>query len=632
MEGGGGGGGRPMGFKKKRASKNDKEDKETPTQKNLMQPIEYVGTPMDDFRWTPVPFDSKTFGASCNLMGIMSIEKIEGDEADKLLKKYEKSKQKLTNLKANGKGSNKGSADASGEEPARRKGKQAKQDEADESNESNQKKKKKKKIKKKPQHVDEADGAGEDKEDEQAEDDEQEGSEPGEGSEKSPNIADEDYDDQWEYEEWSSVMLRKCLVKALKGQGFDRPTPIQEAVIPAAMAKRRDIFGAAETGSGKTLAFALPMLQRILDSHNFSGIEAKERKLAGLVLSPTRELAIQVRDHIVAAARYTKIKVVAVVGGLSMQKQERQLGMHPHIVVGTPGRLWEQMRLGNKYLRELNMLLCLVIDEADRMMETGHFQELENILNLLPDLDPKAKQRREAKEREEDGGEEITSFQSSKGEQLHSQRHYRRQTMIFSATLIKDFKWRSTRKLKRKEQSRQESPADVRQQSIERLVERLQLPDEPAIIDLTPSGKVSDKVAQYRVECLALEKEARVYHFLLRHLEEGGGRAIIFINAIGEARRIANLLNLLRIRALLLHSGLQQRQRLKNLESFKQDPSSVLIATDVAARGLDIPQVELVLHFHVPKVPSLYIHRCGRTARGRAEEGMSILYVSPQEQ
>ncbi|EKX44561.1 hypothetical protein GUITHDRAFT_109675 [Guillardia theta CCMP2712] len=599
-----------MGFKRKRPNTQEKEKKEISTQKNLMQPIEYVETSLDEYGWKPVPFDSKTFGSSCNLMGIMSISKIEGDEAEKLLRKYEKSKEKLTKLQDKGKSTNKKAAPTPGEDPARRKGGQKKQEVANEARESSILKKKKKKKKRQQADV-AAGGPGEAVEGQGEEEEDHEGNEEVDVSEQTPKIADEDYDDQWEYEEWNCVMLRKCLVKALKEQGFEQPTAIQELVIPAAMAKRQDIFGAAETGSGKTLAFALPMLQRILDSHNFSGIDAKERKLAGLVLSPTRELAIQVRDHIVAAARFTKIKVVAVVGGLSMQKQQRQLAMHPHIVVGTPGRLWEQMRLGNEYLRELNMLLCLVIDEADRMMETGHFQELENILNLLPDLDPKAKQKRESNEEEEE--EEITSFQATKGSKLHAQRHYRRQTMIFSATLIKDIQWRSTKKVKRKEKRKQpETSADVRRQSIERLIDRLQLPEEPVIFDLTPSGKVSEKIAQYRVEWR--------------------GRAILFINAIGEARRIANLLNLLRIRAVLLHSGLQQRQRLKNLETFKQDASSVLIATDVAARGLDIPQVSVVLHFHVPKVPSLYIHRCGRTARGRAEEGMSIMYVTPQEQ
>jgi len=683
--------------------------------------------------WRPVKFDSKSLGSKCDFTGMLSIETIDGDEADELLrrlgkagaedgtaKKKKKQQKQQQQTDAAAAARKKGQVPEDAEQPPAKpkkiKAKAAADPSVQQPDSGADSKAEVTKKKKKRLRVDAGEGgeeaacaggtgaAGgerprkknktqkERKEEKRQRLEKQsqkraataatalagaegeDGEEGGEGGEGAAHAAarDEDFDDEFEYEEWGGTMLRKCLAKALHVQGFAVPTPIQEAVLPAALAKRRDIFGAAETGSGKTLAFALPMLQRILESGSFNGDRSgpgmEARQLSGLVLSPTRELALQVRDHIKAAARFTRIQCMALVGGLAVQKQQRLLQQRPHIIVGTPGRLWEQMRLGDEYLTTLHMLLCVVIDEADRMLEAGHFEELESILRALPMVDPNSKRRKQIREdngeeSEEEPVEAITSFMSTKSrEPSHTQRHYRRQTLVFSATLIRDVHWRKKSKdtKKRGKQGKggggkgahdkagkhvDESKLDgagLRKRSVERLMDQLDLPEEPFIIDLSPHGKVSEKIEQLRVECLALDKEIHIYRFLMRHFsarggkggvgEEEGGRVIIFVNAIGEARRLANLLSCLRIKTMLLHSGLQQRQRLKHLDSFKAIQQSVMVCTDIAARGLDIPAVEVVLHYHVPKVPAVYVHRCGRTARGAVLEGKSILFVSPQEQ
>lgn len=169
------------------------------------------------------------------------------------------------------------------------------------------------------------------------------------------------------------------IIKALIELKFTTPTEIQRLSIPSASHKC-DILGAAETGSGKTLAFGLPLIQSIqkelID-------EEKKTNLFGLILTPTRELAIQITKHLKAVAKYTSVKIACIIGGLALVKQERVLNSNPHIVVGTPGRIWELIQGGNEHLQKLMSLKYLVIDETDRMIEKGHFAEMEQILGTI---------------------------------------------------------------------------------------------------------------------------------------------------------------------------------------------------------------------------------------------------------
>ena len=233
---------------------------------------------------------------------------------------------------------------------------------------------------------------------------------------------------------WNGLGVPQNILKALAEKGFKSPTEIQSRTLAAAILGKKDILGAAETGSGKTLAFGIPMLAGIMElkkKNSRSGIRKPLTKkknvieeqeiqeedipmdtaidaaefdnsdeetpeggaLYGLVLTPTRELAVQVRDHLIAAAKYTGIKVAAIFGGLSLAKQERLLCKNPEIVVATPGRLWELYQQGNNHLRKLEDISFLAIDETDRMVEKGHFEELKSLLKIINENEEKKQSR-----------------------------------------------------------------------------------------------------------------------------------------------------------------------------------------------------------------------------------------------
>ncbi|XP_024532885.1 DEAD-box ATP-dependent RNA helicase 13 isoform X1 [Selaginella moellendorffii] len=405
--------------------------------------------------------------------------------------------------------------------------------------------------------------------------------------------------------EWNELRLHPSLLTALSTLGFTTPTPIQKACIPAAAHKGKDVIGAAETGSGKTLAFGIPILQRLLDERDKllrQNNVASDSPLRALIVTPTRELALQICDHIRAVAKFTDIKVAPIVGGISTQKQERLLKRRPAIVVGTPGRLWELMSSGESHLVQLQEISFFILDEADRMIEKGHFQELESIIDLLPkhgepreDLDPA-----------------DNVFLSAKK---------RRQTLVFSATLTlpPDFK----KKLKKSYGARKKSE----QHSLSLLSERAGLSDTAEVVDLTSKNVVAEKLTESVIECTDEEKDAYLYYVLKVH---GCGRTIVFCTSIAALRRLAAILRLLEVPAWPLHAQLQQRQRLKTMDRFRASTDGVLVATDVAARGLDIPGVRTVIHYQLPHSAEMYVHRSGRTARAD-KDGCSIALISPSE-
>ncbi|XP_065831355.1 ATP-dependent RNA helicase DDX24-like isoform X2 [Oscarella lobularis] len=378
-------------------------------------------------------------------------------------------------------------------------------------------------------------------------------------------------------EAWSELDLPDVIIQGLEDSQFASPTPIQAKAIPPAVRDRRDVVGAAETGSGKTLAFGIPLLYHILRMKE----TAKDvRPLYALVLAPTRELALQVKKHLVAVAKYTSIQIVAVVGGMAAQKQERFLQREPEIVVGTPGRLWEMIDMGDPHLSKVADLPFLVIDEADRMVEQGHFAELANILDRLP--------------------------QPNRGKS-------ERQTFVFSATLTLP---------KRMKKKASKSSA----QTLDELMKKVRLSSNPCVIDLTQKRGTVETLVETRITCTEEEKDVYLYYFLLNH----PGRTLVFTNTIDCIRRLKSLLALLKLDPLPLHAGMQQRQRLKNLDRFSSRSNGLLLASDVAARGLDIPNVDHVIHYQIPKNADLYVHRSGRTARASAD-GISVMLVGPKD-
>uniref|UniRef100_W5N5V9 ATP-dependent RNA helicase n=1 Tax=Lepisosteus oculatus TaxID=7918 RepID=W5N5V9_LEPOC len=441
---------------------------------------------------------------------------------------------------------------------------------------------------------------------------------------------------------WKDLFIPEPVLQALSSLGFKAPTPIQALALPPAIRDHMDILGAAETGSGKTLAFGIPMINAILEwrkakdgqseemidnpkehgrevgavclsgpepqetpadgdsviedmefdfssnqETNKSKMEDKRQNpLLGLVLTPTRELAVQVKHHLDAVAMFTGIKTAIVVGGMAPQKQARVLNRRPEIVIATPGRLWELIKERHPHLSNLKRLRCLVIDEADRMVEKGHFAELESLLEMLNDV----------------------------------QFNPMRQNFVFSATLTMVHQT-PARILQKKKGKRLDQRS-----KLELLMERVGIRDKPKVIDLTRKQATVETLTETRIHCDTEEKDFYLYYFLLQY----PGRTMVFANSIDCIKRLNSLLTILDCTPLPLHANMHQKQRLKNLERFAERDSCVLLTTDVAARGLDIPDVQHVIHYQVPRTSETYVHRSGRTARA-TKQGLSLLLIGPDD-
>ncbi|XP_011502334.1 PREDICTED: ATP-dependent RNA helicase DDX24 [Ceratosolen solmsi marchali] len=446
-------------------------------------------------------------------------------------------------------------------------------------------------------------------------------------------------------ENWSPLGVPLVIIKALLEQNFCSPTMIQTLSIPPAIFDHRDILGAAETGSGKTLAFGIPIINGILElkkqkeslkgklkkinisditsykstdkdynddfnseeklnylmknsdnliknskaKFNYESISLKP--LYAIILTPTRELAYQIKNHLSKAAKFTDIKIAVLVGGLAAVKQERILSKGPEIIIATPGRLWELIFDGNPHLSKIRTIRYLVIDETDRMMEKGHFLELQKIIEII---------------------------NSKKSEVI-------RQIFVFSATLTLVHNVSYYPQSKINKNTKQKILELLPAQKLQKVIEMLKM-KHPKIIDITKTTGTAKNLTECRIVCNIDHKDYYLYYFLKRH----PGRTLIFCNSIGCVKRLATLFGILNCSPLPLHASMPQRQRLKNLERFQNDYYGLLIATDVAARGLDIPCIDHVIHYQVPRTSESYIHRSGRTARAQ-KEGITILIMEPSE-
>ncbi|XP_058790963.1 ATP-dependent RNA helicase DDX24 isoform X2 [Phymastichus coffea] len=460
-------------------------------------------------------------------------------------------------------------------------------------------------------------------------------------------------------EGWLQLGVSPVLIKALLEQKYYTPTLIQTLSIPSAIFGNKDILGAAETGSGKTLAFGIPILNGIIELKkqydktvaSTSGIfketdqfetfysksnsnnnednnilyndnnnrrttttlnelnenvglvqvinnvlleknnnQQSRNPLYALILTPTRELAIQIRNHLIKVAKYTNIKIAVIMGGMAAVKQERLLGESPEIVIATPGRLWELIDKENSHLSKIASIRYLVIDETDRMLERGHFKELHNII-----------------------------------ERINAKKSRFMKIFVFSATLtlIHDIPEYLQRKKVKNIKSKifKLTPG----QKLHRVIEMLNIKN-PKIIDITKNTGTPDTLTECKIACTIDHKDYYLYYFLQRY----SGRTLVFCNSIGCVKRLTTLLGILNCNPLPLHASMPQRHRLKNLERFQANDHALLIATDVAARGLDIPNIENVIHYQVPKTSESYVHRSGRTARAK-KEGITVLIMESSE-
>ncbi|KAH7276033.1 ATP-dependent RNA helicase [Fusarium solani] len=409
----------------------------------------------------------------------------------------------------------------------------------------------------------------------------------------------EDQEEDVDVAAWVPLNLSPQILSAIAKLGFTKPTLIQEKTIPEIVAGE-DVIGKAQTGSGKTLAFGIPMVERWLELYE-QGVE-RTGPMA-VVLSPTRELAKQLGDHLKALcdglsnAPY----VCVVTGGLSIQKQQRQLEK-ADIVIGTPGRLWEVLSGDATLQNTFSKIKFLVVDEADRLFKVGQFKEAEDIIGALDGKRPSD----DADSSDEEDDEEEDDERSA------------RQTLVFSATFDKDLQTKLAGKGK-------STGSD--EEKMAYLMKCLKFRGEPKFIDVNPVSQMADGLKEGLIECGAMEKDLYLYTVLILN---PGRRTLVFTNSISAVRRLTPLLSNLNMTALPLHSQMAQKARLRSLERFTAARNSVLIATDVAARGLDIKEVDQVLHYHVPRSADTYIHRSGRTARGESS-GVSVILCAPEE-
>ncbi len=339
------------------------------------------------------------------------------------------------------------------------------------------------------------------------------------------------------------------ILRALTDQGYVHPTPIQAAAIPIVL-QGRDVMGAAQTGTGKTAGFSLPIIQ-LLMAHANPSMSPARHPVRALVLTPTRELAVQVAENVKAYAQHTPLRSTVVFGGMDMKGQTVILKGGVEIVIATPGRLLDHIEQKNVSLGQVQML---VMDEADRMLDMGFLPDLQRIINLLPK---------------------------------------KRQNLMFSATFSQEIKKLANSFL-----------------------------NDPVVIEVARSNATADKVTQI-VYKVADEAKRDVVEFLIRGRDLK--QVLVFSNTKIGASRLSRHLEQGGIKATAIHGDKTQQERMAALEAFKKGDIDVLVATDVAARGLDISDLPCVINFDLPYNAEDYVHRIGRTGRaGASGDALSV--------
>ncbi len=344
---------------------------------------------------------------------------------------------------------------------------------------------------------------------------------------------------------FSDLQLIEPIAKAVAAQGYTTPTPIQQKAIPEVL-KGTDLIGIAQTGTGKTAAFSIPILQ------NLSVNKSDHRNIKALILTPTRELAIQIEDNIKAYGKFLPLKHLVIFGGVKQGAQEAALRKGVDILVATPGRLLDFISQGIITLKQLEYF---VLDEADRMLDMGFVHDVKRIIKLLP---------------------------------------AKRQTLLFSATMPEE---------------------------IQKLASSLLY--KPVKVEVAPVSSTADTINQsvYFVE--RDNKLDLLTHVLQDHISDS---VLVFARTKHGADKIARKLQKSKISAEAIHGNKSQNARQNALNNFKSGKTRVLVATDIAARGIDIDELKYVINFELSDVSETYVHRIGRTGRAGAE-GSSISFV-----
>lgn len=351
---------------------------------------------------------------------------------------------------------------------------------------------------------------------------------------------------------FNDLKLYNNIQQALEEEGYSNPTPIQEQAIPEILLGQ-DLVACAQTGTGKTGAFAIPILNLI---HRIVGSAKKVKHIRTLVVTPTRELAIQIDESFKTYGKYTNVKSLVIFGGVNQVPQVNELKMGIDVLIATPGRLLDLHKQG--YI-DLDHLHHLVLDEADQMLDMGFINDVKKIIKLTPD---------------------------------------NRQTLLFSATM----------------------PLAIRELADTFLTK-------PKYISVTPVSSTAENVSQ---KVYFVNKDDK--RLLLKQLiiEESLSNALVFTRTKHGADNIVKVLKKASIKAEAIHGDKSQNARQRVLEQFKNKEIDILVATDIAARGIDIEQLPFVINFDIPNISETYVHRIGRTGRA-GNSGLAISFCGKDE-
>ncbi|WP_439559045.1 DEAD/DEAH box helicase [Dyadobacter sp.] len=337
----------------------------------------------------------------------------------------------------------------------------------------------------------------------------------------------------------------------LEAAGFKRPTDIQFKAIPAIL-KGEDVLAIAQTGTGKTAAFAIPVIDLL--ARQKSSVRSEGIKC--VVMVPTRELAIQITEVFAKIAKYTKVKVFSVFGGVEQGPQIAQLEKGIDILVSTPGRMFDLASQGHI---KLNRVEFLILDEADHMLDLGFIKDIQDLIKLLPK---------------------------------------KRQTLFFSATINETIK-KLAYSLVRNAIRIQISPKNPVAKNISHSVAFVEMDDKRFFLERTIKNNIDSKI-------------------------------LVFVRTKVRAERVHAALERMDVKSITIHGDKEQADRLKAMNQFKSGETKVMIATDVSARGIDIPNVDYVINYDLPEQPENYVHRVGRTGRG-TQKGLAVSFCSPEE-
>jgi ATP-dependent RNA helicase RhlE len=351
---------------------------------------------------------------------------------------------------------------------------------------------------------------------------------------------------------FNDLNLIPAILKALSKENYMTPTPIQEQAIPAVLAGR-DLLGCAQTGTGKTAAFALPIIQLLSEQQSRPNTG---RRIRSLILTPTRELALQISDNIGAYSQYTHLRCFAIVGGVSQKVQEQSLNQGADILIATPGRLIDLM---NQKHIDLQYVQILVLDEADRMLDMGFIHDVKKIITKMPS---------------------------------------QRQTLFFSATMPHE---------------------------ISKMIKSLLV--NPVKVEITPVSSTVDRIKQSIYLVDKANKQNQLNHLLQ---DKSIASALVFTRTKHGADRVVKELTKVKITAQAIHGNKSQNARQSALSNFKSGVTRVLVATDIAARGIDIEELSHVINFNLPNIPETYVHRIGRTGRAGLS-GIAISFCEIEE-